>query len=316
MRSFILLLLFSPVFIFSQAKAEDSRETETAFPRSQKRSLVDEELKLQKEILQRKNENVQTVDRSETADRFPVGDPVFQKPEGPKEGGTRRVEHPRAAEGLIRINKDGSYQYKTPLKEKSQSGTFRLGSMTPPTISTSSGITFQSMYGNSNLLVTNFDYEWQPFHQSGTLGLDVGSGFATMTAKGTFKNKIAGRAARAEESYNIFIIPASAFLTYRFEYVRRQWIVPYITGGATYYGLAEIRDDGRSPNFAGAPATGGGGGILISISRMDAANAFTLSREYGIADMWLVLEARAMQGLSSDIDFTSQTISAGISVDF
>jgi hypothetical protein len=32
--------------------------------------------------------------------------------------------------------------------------------------------------------------------------------------------------------------------------------------------------------------------------------------------MWFVLEAKAMQGLSDDTDFTNQQISAGISVDF
>ncbi len=308
---------------FSSSNSSDAFESrEEAPPQTStipkfQGSRVDEEMKLQKQILQRKKDGDAAVDYDRNTDRFPLEPPVFRKPIGPKEGGSVRVEHPKAAEGLIRINKDGSYQYKTPLTNKSQSGTFRLGSMTTPKISSATtDITFDSMYGNSNLLTMNFDYEYQPFRSFGSLGLVVGTGFATVTAKGTFKSQITGRPPRSEESYNLYIVPLSAFLSYRFEYVRRQWIVPFINGGGTYFGLAEVRDDGKSPEFAGAPAIGGGGGLLISISRMDAASAFTLSQEYGVADMWLVLEARAMKGLSEDTDFTSQTISAGISVDF
>ena len=55
---------------------------------------------------------------------------------------------------------------------------------------------------------------------------------------------------------------------------------------------------------------------MLNLSRLDSDSAFTLSQEYGIADMWLVVEALAMQGLSDDIDFTNQSISAGIQVDF
>ncbi|MGZ5280360.1 MAG: hypothetical protein ACXWC9_10475, partial [Pseudobdellovibrionaceae bacterium] len=121
---------------------------------------------------------------------------------------------------------------------------------------------------------------------------------------------------RSEEKYTLFMVPLSAFAVYRFEYVRRQWVVPYVTGGATYYGLMEIRNDNVTPSFAASPAAGGGGGVLLNISRLDSQGAFNLSQEYGIADMWLVVEAMAMQGLSDDIDFTNQTISAGIQVDF
>jgi hypothetical protein len=328
MKILILLMMLASPLVWAQNSSDtvDSfEEFETPMqptpppspPSKRKGSLVDQEMKLQNQILKRKREGEAPIDANREIDRFPVEEPIFRKPPGPKAGGSVRVEHPRAAEGLIRINKDGSYQYRTVLKEKSQSGSFRLGAMTPPKItSANSGITFESMYGSTDLFMLNFDYEWQPFRGFGSLGLVVGSGFATMSAKGTFKSQVSGRPARSEESYSLFIVPVSAFLNYRFEFVRRQWVVPFITGGGTYYGMVEVRDDGKPPSLAGAPAAGGGGGLLISISRMDAASAFTLSQEYGVADMWLVLEARAMQGLSKDTDFTSQMISAGISVDF
>lgn len=280
-----------------------------------KKSVYDEEMAIQEQILKRKQEETE-VSSDPNVDRFPKPQPHFQKPPGPKQGGKVLVEHPDAAKGLIRINKDGSYQYKTQIKEKSKAGSFKIGSMTPPKVETDGDVTFENMYGDSDIFALDVDYVWQPFRKYGALGLRLGTGFATVTARGYFKNSNPTGATRSEERYNLFIVPLSAFLEYRFEYVRRQWVVPYIFGGGTYYGLAEIRDDGKAPTFAGAPAAGGGGGLLFSISRLDSAAAFNLSQEYGIADMWLVVEGRAMQGLSDETDFTNQMVSAGIAVDF
>jgi hypothetical protein len=233
------------------------------------------------------------------------------KPPGPLQGGTVRIPHPGAAQGLLKINKDGSYQYRTPLRPKSQAISFRIGAMTPPLINGGNGITFKSMYGSQNLFALTGEYEWDPFQKFGALGIQLGGGFATAHGSGTLAN-----GDPAEEAYDLYIVPLSAFAIYRFEYVRRQWVVPFVNAGATYYGLAEKRDDGKPLKFAGAAAVGGGGGVHLSISRLDPAGAFTLDREYGIADMWFTLEARAMQGLDTETDFTSQMISGGITVDF
>lgn len=302
----------------SQAQPPAQSQTEQTPPEEQQLSetaTVDEELKIQSKVLKRKQTETE-VSSDRNLDRFPKTEPYFKKPPGPKQGGSIRVEHPSAAKGLLRINKDGSYQYRTPLKEKSKSSSFRFGTMTPPNVkAANAGITFESMYGSNNVFAIDFDYTWQPFRGFGALGLKLGTGFATVSGSGTFKTARPD-SSTPQETYNLFIVPLSAFLEYRFEYVRRQWVVPFVSGGGTYYGLAEVRNDGQTPQFAGAPAVGGGGGLLFSISRLDPAGSFNLTQEYGIADMWFVVEARAMQGLSEDTDFTNQSISAGISVDF
>ncbi|MFN7825596.1 MAG: hypothetical protein ACK5P6_09565 [Pseudobdellovibrionaceae bacterium] len=233
-------------------------------------------------------------------------------PPAPPRGGVLKVPHPGAAKGLMRIEKDGTYQYRVPLREKTKSSSFRFTSMTPPEISGGNGITFESMYGESNVFGFNYDYEWQLRTRFGAFGGQLGTGIATGRGSGTFVRDNS----KAREAYNLYIVPLSAFVIYRFEYVRRQWVVPYVLGGGTYYGLAESRDDGKSPQFAGAAAVGGGGGLLFSITAFDAQSAFRLGEEYGIADMYVNLEARAMQGLNKDIDFTSQAISLGVTVDF
>jgi hypothetical protein len=256
-----------------------------------------------------------------TADApFVAPQPLFVKPQGPEKGGTIRVPHPNASKGLLRINKDGSYQYQTGIREKSKSAAFRIGAMTPPKISggdsAAGTLTYDTMYGKSNLTSMVFEYEWQPFTGFGRLGLNLGTGFATARGNGFFQNSRGVGSPQAQEIYTLYMLPASAFLSYRFEYARRQWVVPYINGGATLYGLVESRDDGKTPSFAGAAAVGGGGGLLFSITAWDAQSAFTLDREYGIADMYFSLEARVMESLSKSIDFSTQTINGGITVDF
>ncbi|GIL16670.1 MAG: hypothetical protein BroJett040_04210 [Oligoflexia bacterium] len=225
----------------------------------------------------------------------------------------KMIPHPGAAQGLQRINKDGSYQYKVPLREKSQSTSVRFSSMSTPKIDGGNGNTYDALYGSSRAVGLLIDYDWQPFRGFGSLGLQLGVGIFSASGHGVLQD---GAGTASEESYTLYMVPLSAFLVYRFEYVRRQWIVPFIAGGGTLYGLAERRDDGKKPTFASASAAGGGGGVHFSISRLDPHGAFTLDRDYGIADMWLTLEARVMQGLRSDIDFTNTEFSAGITVDY
>lgn len=240
-----------------------------------------------------------------------IGQP-FEKPKGPPQGGTVKVPHPDAGKGLLRINKDGSYQYRTSIRPKSQATSVRIVMMTPPTISGPNGASFKSIYGTGNLYALAVDYEWAPIKAFGALGLQFGTGLATAQGNGV----LAEYQQPSQETYNLFIVPLSAYGIYRFEYVRRQWVVPFVNGGVTYFGMAEKRDDNRPVKFAGAPAVGGGGGVHFSISRLDPAKAFVLDREYGVADMWLTLEGRVVKGLYTDADFSSEMVSLGVTVDF
>lgn len=267
------------------------------------------------EVLQLEQQDAQQEDAPPTQT---TGERAFVKPAGPAQGGMLRVPHPDAAKGLLRINKDGSYQYKVGYKLKSQSSSLRVGSLTPPRIagvSTATGTKdYKDYYGSGNIFALFYDYEWQPFTKFGRLGLNIGSGFATTRGNGYFKTKT--DESQAPEVYSLYVVPLSTYLVYRFEYARRQWVVPYLKGGGTYFGLVELRDDNKTPVFAGAPAAGGGGGLHFSISALDAKSAFALDREYGISDMYFTVEAMALQGLSKEIDFSTQTINAGITVDF
>lgn len=233
----------------------------------------------------------------------------FTRPKGPPGGGKFKIEHPGAAQGLISIDKEG-YQYKNPQLPKSQAASFRFGSMTAPKMSSTQGIAFTDMYPG-NLIGAFGEYEWDPFRGFGALGLQFGSGIIFARGNGRF-----GTGVTAQEVYSLFIVPVSLFAVYRFEYARRQWFVPFVNGGGTYFAMGETRDDNASTHFAGAPAVAAGGGIHFNMTRWAPRSSFVLGKEYGIADIWLTLEYRATIGLKSDLDFTNQTASAGFTVDF
>lgn len=326
--SVVVLVAFSSLFFESVSFAQNNTkevpkdEAQVDLGKKPKRkSLVDKELEFQNQLIEQKQDDYELADPSPNADRYPETIPIFVPPPKDPKGGQVPVQHPNAAKGLVRI-KDGVYQYKTVIKKKSQTGAFKLGAMSPPKLSNSKfpTVDFESMYGSSDLFGFGFEYEWQPFSSFGKAGLQIGSGLTVARGTGTFKSpRISStktNVTEAQESFSLYIVPISAFLVYRFDFSDNQILVPYINGGVTYYGMVEVRDDQKSPAVGGAPATGGGGGLMLAVSKLNPSSRFTLSSEYGIADMWVVAEGRYMTGLSQEKDFSNLSYSLGINFDF
>ena len=179
--------------------------------------------------------------------------PVYKKSDSSRQSakeGVEYIHHPQAAKGLLRIEKDGTYVYRT--KEDlsySQTGTFKVGSMMDaPRIATSdgSGITFDSMYHGSPVPVLMFDYQWQPWSTFGRFGFQLGIDFLFAQGSGHFAD-----GSEAREQYTFVAIPVSAGIVYRLEWMSRQWLAPYVSGGGTLIPLVEFRDDDSSPNATG-----------------------------------------------------------------
>ncbi|MCB0369897.1 MAG: hypothetical protein KDD45_10795, partial [Bdellovibrionales bacterium] len=232
------------------------------------------------------------------------------------------VKHPNAAKGLYLIDQNtGKYYYKIKKKShKNQATSIRVGSMDPPNIiagSDGNQFSFIDMYGDASLPYLLLDYEWQPFTSFGKLGVVMGLGFFTATAKGMYADTVvAQKYGRAPESYTFIGLPLSAGGIYRLEFGRRQWVVPFVNGGLSYYALAEIRDDGKKTTVVGTPAAYGGGGVMLNITAWDRDIAFTMDNEYDIANMWLTAEYRYVQSLNEDLDVSASIINVGISVDY
>lgn len=221
--------------------------------------------------------------------------------------------HPWAKKGLLKIEKDGAYVYKTKESPKDEMMSIRMASMSPPQIESADGSSnFETMYGSSDVLGLMIDYEWQPFQSFGKLGVQVGGGFTYSQGKGRFLKD----GSEAKESYTLFMFPLNAGVIYRLEYMNKQWLAPYVAGGLSYVGLLEMRDDNASPKAVGTAGAYGAAGIMANITALDKQLAFNLSSEYGIATMWFVFEYRRQQALSEDIDVSSNIFSAGIAVDY
>ncbi len=229
-------------------------------------------------------------------------------------GGVEYIQHPQAAQGLIRIEKDGTYVYKAKDKEvtkKPESISVRLGAMNPPKIQAVDGTTFVQMYSSSDVPVLLIDYEWEPFSSFGKIKLVGGAGLMTVSGNGRFAD-----GTEAKEKYTFYALPVNLGLIYRMEFMDTQWVAPYLTGGGSYVGVIESRDDGKSPQAVGVPGAYGGGGMLFNISAIDRDTAFTLRNEYGIRNLWAIAEYRYLKTFSDDLDFSSGILNIGIAVDY
>lgn len=246
---------------------------------------------------------------------------VMVEPTPLSENGNKKIAHPDAKKGLYLIDQNtGRYYYKTTkLSQKNQSTSIRMGTISPPDISSEYGgkvHSFGNIYGEDNLPYLILDYEWFPFRSFGKLGIVLGMGFFTASGNGRFANSTVEGQAPAKENFTFIGLPISIGGTYRLEFSDRQWLAPFVDGGLSYYALAELRDDGKQPVVVGTPAAYAGAGILFNITAWSKEIDFTLDREYGINGMWLSAEYRYIKGLNEDLDVTSDVINVGISVDY
>jgi hypothetical protein len=249
------------------------------------------------------------------AETTPETAPVTnEKPTGPQQAAPGYVlkPHPNAMKGLIRIEKNGTYVYKTKVQSSNKYATFGIGIMDPPSVKNEAGTTYKDVYGTSKPPIILFDYGWYPFKKFGRLGFSLGTGLLTANGNGILIND----RTPAEEKYTLFAIPNHAMLNYRFQFSDTQTFVPYVTGGGYYFLVVETRDDGIPPTYTGAAAAGGGGGLLIAMNALDREAALQLNQEYGVNQVWLHVDFLVLQGLRSDFSFTSNVFNFGLAFDF
>ncbi len=240
--------------------------------------------------------------------------------------GQKQIQHPNASKGLYLIDRTtGNYYYKTKVESKKDTAlSLRFGAYDTPDISSTvngTKINFTDVYP-SDLIMFMADYEWQPLKSFGKLGVQIGTGILIaqgngfLTSPSSLPTGCTAAPCPAKEEYTFLAIPLNLGVVYRFEYMDRQWFAPFVAGGGTYYGLAEIRDDGNDNKFIGSPAAYGAAGAMLNISAIDKETGFTFDREYGISNLWLTLEYRVVKSLNEDLDMSSNTFSAGVTLDY
>lgn len=234
---------------------------------------------------------------------------------------SQKVEHPQAAKGLIKIEKDGAYIYRTKPLETKTSSHIRIGTMPSLEISSSytdatgaeQVVTFSDLYTGSSLPFFMYDYEWQPFRSSAPhLGLQLGGGLFVTEGNGRLKatNEV------SEERYTFVGLPLNVGAVFRLQIGPHPWVAPYVAGGGTYMLLLEKRDDKSMPKGVGVPGIYGAGGLMLNLAAFDRETAYSLGSEYGIGNIWLVVEARYMKTFGDTLNMSNTLISGGFSVDF
>jgi hypothetical protein len=214
--------------------------------------------------------------------------------------------------GLKSVMSDGSYLFETEESEQSGSFSMRFGSMAPPNIVNEEDVAFVDIYSEKSLKMVFLDYSWQA-QIFGKWGLTVGSGVGQSTAPGRFRSN---PAEEALEKYTIYLLPNHLSFSYRFQYTKKPYFAPYVSGGYCQYAIAEKRDDGRKMKGIWAMGVQATGGLKINIASLDPHGAFSLDSEYGINNIWVDIEYKVVKGAKADRDISAKIWNGGISFDF
>ncbi len=235
-------------------------------------------------------------------------------PMAPREG-SRFIQHPNAAKGLIKITKDKTYIYKVDRSDQKRAASLRFGVFDPLELQNpDTGSSFDDNYSETENPIILFDYEWQLWHSPiGKWGINAGTGFYIANGNGRFANPAETRSPR--EGFTFIAMPLTGGATYRMQLWDKQPLVPYASGGANLFGFSEVRDDGQGPKFGGALGAYAAAGVGLNMTHWNELSMIALDREYGINGVFLTLEFRKIIGFGN-FDFTSDVINGGMSVEF
>ena len=214
------------------------------------------------------------------------------------------------------ITADGEYLYPIEHSEFTGAAGVRIGAMAPPNISNPDNrLSFKDIYGSDPVPAIMFEYEYPLTRAIGRIGIKFETGFIVRQGQGHFKS--AARATEtADERFTFVMVPLQASVMYRFQFADSQWIVPFVEGGANYSGIAELRDDNKSPRVGGSPALIAGGGVSLLLDWIDRRAIAQLDADYGINHVWATAQYRQIQGLKKDLDISSNLISVGVTFDY
>lgn len=260
-----------------------------------------------------------TVRAKETLDTSPGDGKSVPRFDWSKHQGEKKVRHPLAEKGLIRITKDKTYVYGVESSPQTRAAGFRVGMFNPinlenPETAGQAYSTFEENYNQTENPALLFDYEWQLLHVGiGKIGLKLGTGIYFAQGNGHFEN---GNLETPREQFTLLVFPNSIGGVFRMQMWESQLIVPYVDGGLTAFAFTEIRDDDKGPKFGGALANYWAVGGQFNLSYFDALTRVALDREYGINRIYLVGEYRYLISLSDKFDFTSDLINGGFLMEF
>ncbi len=219
----------------------------------------------------------------------------------------------------IRMNSNGEYFYGFKSSEKDAASSIRFGHFSPPLITNpENNKTFIDIYGKNQVPTLFFDYEWMLTRKLGDVGIKVTTGLFYSQGEGEFAvvDEDNRKDKRPDEEFKFLMMPNLVSFVYRFQYFRKQFMVPFIDGGGGYFTFVELRDDGGKPKFGGVPVLAAAAGINFQLDWFDTHAIRQLDSEWGINHVWLTTEFRQIKATDEEKDVSSSVISAGIMMEF
>lgn len=239
---------------------------------------------------------------------------------------TQYIQHPEAADGLVKIKPDGTYVYDIKRQMKNRSSRLSIGQATHPEISIdieqtdaqgqttgSKTFIFDDFYTGASQAIFGYSYEWFPWVGKGKLGLQGGVSLMYASGHGRL---VAAPNNESVEEFTFLTVPMDLGAIYRLEWKDRQLFAPYVAGGGTYVGLLEKREDKNKPNVAGGFGAYALGGLLVNLSFIEDETGMALENEYGISNLWFSIEFKVVEVSSDAFGFSNQYLNAGLSFDF
>ncbi len=229
--------------------------------------------------------------------------------------GSKKIQHPFADEGLLRITKDKKYIYQVKKSPQTHMVSIRLAQVNPFEIKNSRGVSFKDMYGETSNMGLVIDWEWPWINPFGRLGYKIGLGFIYKKMPGRIDQ--GGQLQKSFEQFSLLVVPLELSLIYRFQFSDEPWFVPYAQGGVGYVGMLEYRDDGKSTHKKGLPSTQAGGGLSVLLNGISDSMMHELDYDYGINNLWLTFDYRLIKSPSKEgFDLSTQIVSVGITMDY
>ena len=222
-------------------------------------------------------------------------------------------------DGLVRIDKDGAYIYEDTRTAKNQASHLRIGMANQPelTIDINGFVyNFEDFYGTASAMSIGYDYEYFFTESNGKLGGQIGVSVQYSSGNGRLVQNPPAESTPSVEKFSFATIPLFLGGVYRFEYSNKQWLAPYVAGGAALVGLAEKREDSKSISATGGVGFYGTAGALLNVSIFDSETSLTLDSEYGIGNLWINLEFKYINVSAETFDYQNAFVQGGMSFDF
>jgi len=172
---------------------------------------------------------------------------------------------------------------------------------------------FQDVYGNRGMAFYNMHAGVRLIHELELTGT-IGYGF--VEGRGVTP----GSREKTDEWYKLHIAPGGPGLTYRFNFVLDQPVVPYIGGSALISYWMEERMEGSWKRRSYAYGGCGNAGLLILLDKLEKRASGALESEWGINNTYLFYDYRytKLDNFDSDeyADLSSHFHSLGLLMEF